>query len=569
MRKTLLVMAVLLLGLPAAFAWAEYGTWTSMYADPNYNNALIGVSAPDHDNLFAVGVWTNGIDTYKMIWRSTDGGETMEDIYGLRLALTPETLCEMLYITFARTSVEAIGPGEGFFGGSGIDPECLEQFGPEIGQQMACVFACSLTLQPSIWYTDDGGESFEYTQTPPDDNFGTVQMIFMVNDEVGYAGGLDSYLIKTVDGGKNWQALPPLYSPNMYINYLYFLDENEGWMAIGQWEPDDKKDTLSGMELVHYQLHRMRLSADPFYRREYLAGRGDYAPDKMISGAILHTVDGGQTWEMQKQSASEGYDYIFFLDKNTGWIVGDQSTPDGVLAKMYFTDDGGETWTSYLSSLPGEIPGVYGGWMPIGIRFINPTFGMMWGYGAKLISYAPVILYTLDGGETWTIDESVVSFNGGQFALDWVDNTLAYSVGLHLNLIKYEGVNAAPTADAGPDVLTGVGEQAHLDGSGSSDPDGDGLFYRWEWISGLEITLDDPQAVQPTFSAAAEGIAIIQLTVNDGMYDSEPDEVQVNVGPGAGDDDDDDEVDDDDNDNDDDENQDGGDDDDDDDGCGC
>ncbi|MCB9763489.1 MAG: hypothetical protein H6739_27225 [Alphaproteobacteria bacterium] len=39
--------------------------------------------------------------------------------------------------------------------------------------------------------------------------------------------------------------------------------------------------------------------------------------------------------------------------------------------------------------------------------------------------------------------------------------------------------NAAPTADAGADQTVGVGETATLDGSGSSDPDGDALSYRW------------------------------------------------------------------------------------------
>jgi len=71
----------------------------------------------------------------------------------------------------------------------------------------------------------------------------------------------------------------------------------------------------------------------------------------------------------------------------------------------------------------------------------------------------------------------------------------------------------------------------------ASDPDGDGLFYTWTQSSGVDLELDDPSAAQPSFTAADEGIAIFRLVVNDGMYDSESDEVQITVGPASVDDD--------------------------------
>lgn len=568
--RLVIVVSVLAMSVPV---FAEYGGWTLMHSEANYNNALIGISAPTYDDVFSVGAWTNGIDTYRFIWRSTDGGENIECIYDLVLSLAPENLCDMLKITYARTSLFMTTDQVGMFGGSGVDPECIEQFPPEPGAQATCIFVCSLTLQPSVWLTDDGGDSFFYADCPTSDNFGTVQTIFMVNDFVGYAAGLASYLIKTVDGGENWTALPGIPTNDWYINHLYFINENEGWMAVGTWD-EGKKDMheMEGAELVRTQLHRMRLSSDPLYRFEYLSSSAPKDSPKMINGAIMHTIDGGQTWELQKQSGSEGYDWVFFIDKNTGWIVGDSSISGSVIANMYKTTDGGETWTNYLPYLPAEIAGLPQGWIPIGISFRNPKFGMMWGYGPKIISYGAALLYTTDGGETWTADTDASQFQGGQWTFDWVDNTMAYSGGLHLNTMKYEGTNAAPTADAGEDISTEVGAQAMLDGTASSDPDGDGLFYAWTYVSGLEIEMDEADVAQPTFTAEDEGIAIFSLVVNDGMYDSDPDEVEIIVGPATVDDDaaDDDVADDDAADDDaadDDVSVD--DDDDDDDGCGC
>ena len=584
MKGHAIVLAVVLVVALAVTAQAEYGGWTSMYSMGDYNQAFIEVSAADYDTAFAVGVWNNYIDTYRFIYRTLDGGTTLESIYEVQLDLAPENLCDMLRITEARTSVEMVTPQFGFFGGSGIDPECPEQFGPTMEEQMACMFVCAATIQPQLWYTEDSGETFEIASTPLDDGYGTIQDVVMVDDLVGYAAGLDSYFIKTIDGGYTWSTMPPLYAPGMYVNQMQWLNENEGWLAIGQWEEEAAKvEPLRGQALIDQQMHRMRMSSDPLYRREQWAKDG---AKPFISGAILHTADGGATWEIQKQSSSEGYGWVFFIDRKTGFIVGDESVIGGYIPKFYKTEDGGESWDPYLQNFPSDLPGIAGAWAPEGVSFMNPGFGMAWGYTAKIVSYSPVLFYTVDGGANWTLDENPLSFNGGQFTMDWVDNTMAYSAGLHLNLIKYEGTNTAPVADAGLDVVTTVGEPAALDGSGSSDVDGDGLFYAWTQTAGVEVQLDDPTAAQPGFVADQEGEATFELVVNDGMYDGGPDQVTVTINPAVADDDDDDSADDDttdddddnDDDNDDDDDNDtdgevpaGDDDDDDDDGgsCGC
>ncbi len=92
--------------------------------------------------------------------------------------------------------------------------------------------------------------------------------------------------------------------------------------------------------------------------------------------------------------------------------------------------------------------------------------------------------------------------------------------------------NTPPVANAGPNQTIALGTTVHLDGSQSSDVDGDALSFQWAVTAtpgGSAATLSDPTAVQPTFVVARPGTYTVQLIVNDGQVDSAPASVLIST----------------------------------------
>ncbi|MCI0530126.1 MAG: PKD domain-containing protein, partial [Nitrospira sp.] len=91
-------------------------------------------------------------------------------------------------------------------------------------------------------------------------------------------------------------------------------------------------------------------------------------------------------------------------------------------------------------------------------------------------------------------------------------------------------INSAPVANAGPDQTVFVTDTVQLDGSGSSDVDGDPLTFNWSLLSipaGSLVTLSNPVDVQPFFVVDKPGTYVVQLIVNDGKVDGAPDTVII------------------------------------------
>jgi hypothetical protein len=87
---------------------------------------------------------------------------------------------------------------------------------------------------------------------------------------------------------------------------------------------------------------------------------------------------------------------------------------------------------------------------------------------------------------------------------------------------RLTNVNSPPAADAGPDQTIECGSSVTLNGSGSSDPDGDTLTYTWTGsfgtLTGAVVT-----------TTLARGTHAVLLTVSDGKGGTDTDEVTITV----------------------------------------
>ena len=99
--------------------------------------------------------------------------------------------------------------------------------------------------------------------------------------------------------------------------------------------------------------------------------------------------------------------------------------------------------------------------------------------------------------------------------------------------------NVAPTANAGPDKAAAAGTLVTLNGSGSSDANGDPITYSWAFNSTPSTStavLVNANSVSPSFTTDRAGDYVVQLIVNDGTVNSAADTVLIttgNVGPVA------------------------------------
>ncbi len=167
------------------------------------------------------------------------------------------------------------------------------------------------------------------------------------------------------------------------------------------------------------------------------------------------------------------------------------------------------------------ISGTKLGGTPVTIRGINFKIGVTVGFDDSSATNVVVV------------SDSIITAATPAHPSDTVDVIVTNPDSLADTLFNgYTFLNAIPLANAGLDQIVNANAEVALDGSGSSDADGDSLSFNWMQIGGTAVSLSSATAQRPTFLAPAMDFAEIfsfKLTVDDGLDASLPDTVNVVV----------------------------------------
>ncbi|NHJ20927.1 MAG: hypothetical protein EAX91_08300 [Candidatus Lokiarchaeota archaeon] len=253
----------------------------------------------------------------------------------------------------------------------------------------------------------------------------------------------------------------------------------------------------------------------------------DWLGDGLARDPTGVSVDSnGKVWVV-----GTGLESIMRIDPNLGsdnlggvdlekYIIGSggqygYSDMTGYLSRTITTKTG--TWTITFDSDESDTP-----WGTVSWNGEEPE-------GTSII----VKVRSSDDESTWSAWETVTNGellsstpNGRYLQIESTLQILEGDVSPILEDLTVEIGNQPPIADAGPDQTleqtSHAGTEVYLDGSGSSDPDGDELTYTWNWAGGSTTGMTPAPVIFPL------GTTTVTLTVSDGIY-TDSDTVDITI----------------------------------------
>jgi len=178
-----------------------------------------------------------------------------------------------------------------------------------------------------ILISQDHGQSWRQTNVPTQ---ATLTGVFFHDPKLGWAVGHDTTILRTSDGGENWECVycaPENESPLLDV---WFRDADNGF-AIGAYGlflvTFDGGDTWSARQVGESDYHLNHIAKSD-NGKLYIAAE---------AGMIYRSHDDGETW-VDLPSPYEG---SFF---GTLPLEGDTLLLFGLRGHMYRSEDAGETW---------------------------------------------------------------------------------------------------------------------------------------------------------------------------------------------------------------------------------
>ena len=200
-----------------------------------------------------------------------------------------------------------------------------------------------------VLHTTNGG-SVWHRQTS-----GTAQdllSLFFVDEENGWCVGSGGEIIRTNDGGKTWHRQKSGTTWNLFD--VHFTSKQRGWVVGMNGTMLSTVDGGTNWKLASISRRHpfFFLDAVTFVSPEIGWVVGLDLRSLGMDGLILHTENGGKTWQRQEGHTANFLDDVFFISETEGWIVGKEGL-------VLHTKDGGQNWRPQRTETRTDLKAIY------------------------------------------------------------------------------------------------------------------------------------------------------------------------------------------------------------------
>lgn len=218
----------------------------------------------------------------------------------------------------------------------------------------------------SFNFSDNPPPSGWYQQFMPNLGGRSISDITFLDSLIGYATAYTTtdtnYLLKTINGGDNWNII---YREYRVFNRIQFLNQNTGYICGGNFE----RTTNGGINWAS-------LNAPPNLYQDMSILNIDtmwLVTTDGLTGGVFRTTNGGANWERQLDLGSQNPDHIYMFNGRLGFIA-------EINNYVRRTSDGGQTWSVVVN-----------GQSFIDMYFVDSLTGWR----------GPGLFKTTDGGFNW------------------------------------------------------------------------------------------------------------------------------------------------------------------------
>lgn len=272
--------------------------------------------------------------------------------------------------------------------------------------------------QGTILKTNDGGGTW-YSQFSGTDQ----ELIYVGSPEANtiFVLAVNGMILKTTNGGISWGEQLP--GTDFNLSSAFHKDEATIFAVGSHWDSDViLSSTNGGSWNVQYSVllewSVVWLTSVYFSDANtgYVAGGKAHA--NQTAGILLKTTDGGLTWDYLPGETTP-LNSVYFTDNETGFIAGGHCNQVGCYSKIQKTTDGGTTWTDQAIPLNTE--------MLNSVSFPDTVTGYAAGDNGT-------ILKTTDEGATWNFQSSDATQNLN--SIYFFDVNMGFIVGVNGTILK-------------------------------------------------------------------------------------------------------------------------------------